>query len=369
MLKLAIESVRMQDYVDWEIIVSDNASNEDVRGYVNSIGDPRIRVSVQKHVVPVTDNWNAALAHATGEYVVMLGDDDALVPMALSNVAGIIEQWQWPEAVYAQALQYAYPDVVPGHREPFLQTGFNEFLADRREPFVLPTQTALRMVRGAMSFRALYGFNMQHFVVSQRLVDNLRAKGPFFQSPFPDYYAANAVLLAASRIVVSPAVFALIGISPRSFGYFHLNEREADGVEFLRNIAEPAIVERLGNRLIPGSNMNDSWLCAMETLARNFADEVGTAVNYRAYRRLQYFQMAKEKTFRVALRHMRWWEMPAYALVVLAFCLIGILPSRLRGALSNWLTYLFAGIAPRFNPQRRVVAHRDILEAAKSLAP
>ena len=30
LLKLAVESVRLQDYAEWEIIVSDNASSQDV---------------------------------------------------------------------------------------------------------------------------------------------------------------------------------------------------------------------------------------------------------------------------------------------------------------------------------------------------
>jgi len=260
----------MQDYADWEIVVSDNASDHDVLTYVQSIGDPRIRGRRHPELVPVTDNWNAALAQATGDYFIMLGDDDALMPKALSRMAALIERWLRPMVIYAQAFQYAYPNVVPGHPDPFLQTGYNEFLEGRREPFALPRPTALRMVRAAMAFRILYGYNMQHFVINRDLVEKLRPRGAFFQSPYPDYYAANAVLLSADRLIATPEVFALIGISPKSFGYYYINQREREGVEFLQNVAEQDIAERVRGKLVPGSNMNDSWLCAMETLARIF---------------------------------------------------------------------------------------------------
>lgn len=90
LLKLAIESVRLQEYSDWEIVVSDNASDDDIGAYVQSLGDPRIRCRRFEQLVPVTDNWNAALEAATGEYFVMLGDDDALVP------GGYNVSWRWP---------------------------------------------------------------------------------------------------------------------------------------------------------------------------------------------------------------------------------------------------------------------------------
>jgi len=368
LLELAVESVRGQDYADWEIIVSDNASDQDVLGYAQSMGDARIRAWRNPQLVPVTDNWNAALSHSTGDYFIMLGDDDALLPDALSRLAALIERWSRPMAVYAQAEQYAYPDVFPERPAAFLQTGYNEFLAGRREPFDLPKSEARRMVRAAMAFRIRYGFNMQHFAISRSLVEQLRTKGAFFQSPYPDYYAANAVLLAASPLVATPEVLALIGISPKSFGYYYLNDREQDGTAFLQNVADPDIADRVRDKLVPGSNMNDSWLCAMETLARNFADEVGSAVKHSGYRRLQYSQLIRKRSYRAALRSMRWWELPVYASALLAFLGIRILPRRARTYIGAVMTQLLFSAAPRFDPKIRTVPYRNILEAARGEA-
>ena len=80
LLEEAIETVRAQDYADWEIIVSDNASAEDVRGLVERIGDPRIIYLRSDTPLPVTANWNRAMDAARGHNVVMLGDDDGLTP-------------------------------------------------------------------------------------------------------------------------------------------------------------------------------------------------------------------------------------------------------------------------------------------------
>ncbi len=370
LLRLAIGSVRMQDHENWEILISDNASDVDIGAQVRESGDLRIRTRRFEQVVPVTDNWNAALEMATGDYVIMLGDDDALVAGSLSRMNALIGEWDGPDAIYAQAHQYAYPDVMPGHAKPFMQTGYNAFLEGSQEAFKLKAEIAHEMVRAAMDFRILYGFNMQHLVFSRRLVERLRGKGPFFQSPYPDYYAANAVLLAAGSLVATPDSVALIGISPKSFGYYYVNAQENDGVAFLHNDAAPDVAARLRKDLVPGSNMNDSWLCAMETLKRNFP-ETGGRVSYSRYRRLQYHAILNAKganRYQDLLRYMRWWEIVAYGLVAAVYFAARVLPRQSARRVRDAISHALFSRSPRFDPKRIVVPYRDILEAARAHA-
>ena len=67
-LRYAVESVRRQDATDWEIVVSDDASEEDIAGFVDGLMDPRVRYVRTDRFVPVTDNWNNALRHSRGDY-------------------------------------------------------------------------------------------------------------------------------------------------------------------------------------------------------------------------------------------------------------------------------------------------------------
>jgi hypothetical protein len=86
----AIESVRAQDHDDWELIVGDNASTEDVAGVVSSFSDPRIRhVRFETHV-PIDENFNRTALHARHEWVHFLGADDRLRPGCLSTLAAAI---------------------------------------------------------------------------------------------------------------------------------------------------------------------------------------------------------------------------------------------------------------------------------------
>jgi hypothetical protein len=53
----------------------------------------------------------------------------------------------------------------------------------------------------------------------------LRAAGRFFQSPYPDYYASFVTMLKAERILLDPEPRTIIGISPKSFGFFSRKTR------------------------------------------------------------------------------------------------------------------------------------------------
>jgi glycosyltransferase involved in cell wall biosynthesis len=367
LLRHAVESVRLQDDPDWEIVISDNASSQDVAGYVRSLGDARVRHSRTGKLLPVTENWNRALEMSRGDYFIMLGDDDALLPRCLSGARALLAQWKEPDLLYTEALQYAYPGVVPGAAEGFVQTGYNAFLGQGNgESFILDPRTARTMVREAMRFRIRYGFNAQHFIVSRRLVEALRPKGDFFQSPYPDYYAANAMLLGARTIVANPRPLVLIGISPKSFGFYHHNRREGEGVDFLQNFPAPELRARLASTWVPGSNMNDSWLCAMETLAMNFPER-DLSVSYRRYRLLQYQATARAQGVRAAWRHVRWWELLAYAPAAFLLLCTFLLPRGPRARLQDRIKALFSAY-PRFDARRRTVPYRDILEAARGVS-
>lgn len=364
LLKFAIESVRSQDYPAWEIDISDNASEDDIAAYVQSLGDSRILYSRQDALVPVTDNWNAALHMATGDYVIMLGDDDALVPNALTGLHALLEAWGMPDAIYAQARQYAYPMVIPWHPEPFMQTGCNVFLEDRKEAFLLSRDEAISLVRAAADFRILFGFNMQHLVFGRRLLDKMRSRGEFFQSPYPDYYAINAAFLDADKLVASPRPFVMIGISPKSFGFYYFNSRESEGNEFLKNVADPEIATALKKSLVPGSNMNDSWLCAMQTLANRFP-EFRLKIGFARYRRFQYHAMLGSGRGRELWRHMRWWEYPVCAMVLALFSVCRLLPGAIGHPLRSIMLHALTSPAPYFDPAIKAVPYRNIIEAVR----
>lgn len=78
-LKEAIESILLQSYKDFELVVVDDASPENLKEIVNQFSDNRltyIRNEQNLGGKSLVAAWTRAMTYATGEYCVVASDDD-----------------------------------------------------------------------------------------------------------------------------------------------------------------------------------------------------------------------------------------------------------------------------------------------------
>jgi len=221
--------------------------------------------------------------------VLMLGDDDALLSGYFTTIRRLIADFEEPQVIYHNALGYAYPGVIPSEPEGFLRgEGYASFLRNGVErPFRVPIEEARLLARAAANFHLNYGFNMQFVTISRRVIEELSGDGSFFRSPFPDYYAINHLFARARSIVAEPHPLVVIGVSPLSYGFFYNNNREGEGKAFLEGHerSEQPVPGR--SRLLPGTNINNGWLRAIEELYSDLGCPADLKPNYRRYRMLQ----------------------------------------------------------------------------------
>jgi glycosyltransferase involved in cell wall biosynthesis len=324
-LPFAVESVLRQDYADWEIIVYDNCSDEDLGGYVRSLNDPRVLYFRTDHFVSATENWNNAIERSTGDYVVMIGDDDILMRGYFTSLLKLLGDFPDPDLIYTGALLYAYPGVMPFAPAGYLAThNWASFLRGADKPYWLDRDQALSVVRRTMNFQARIDYNAQFAVLSRRIIRTMHALGRFYQGPFPDYYAMTALFLEAQKILVYPAPLVTIGVTPKSHGYYVFNDLDVGAGKFLNSAADPKITEQLEGVLLPGSHINTGWLVTMETVARNYAGRFDLRPSHVRYRLLQFLvtyrrhlggkaSAADMRRFASAFRR---WELVGYAVFV-----------------------------------------------------
>ena len=92
-LKDAIASVLSQSFPDWELVISDDGSNDGTREYLSTLSDPRIRVHFQPSNLGQFGNLNFLFSRGSHEITQILCDDDFLVDAeALKRLAA-----QWAE--------------------------------------------------------------------------------------------------------------------------------------------------------------------------------------------------------------------------------------------------------------------------------
>lgn len=287
LLRDALDSIFAQTDGDFEVIVADNASSDQTGIVAGAYGDRRIRISRSDRALGVTENWTRALEASRGRFVIMLGDDDALLPTYVARIRELSKEFPNAEVIYHGTWLYAAPGVDPSKPGGYMHTNSSaEFLRSATSPAPLSHSTRTRMVGGALDFRCRYGFNMQFVALRRSYVARTAEAGPLFVSEFPDYFAMNAAFLTAYEVLAVPEDLAVIGVSRKSYGFYHLNRREDEGREFLQG-SEQSEPEVGGLAEMPGSYINAGWLSAMVALEERYGERLPRSASRGRYCWLQ----------------------------------------------------------------------------------
>ncbi|PYS69770.1 MAG: hypothetical protein DMF69_15850 [Acidobacteria bacterium] len=92
-LATAVQSVLKQTFGDFELIVSDNFSDDNTFDVVKSFDDSRIRYVRTAGFLPINESWEFGIHRARGEYVTFLADDDAYAGIYLESFAKAINEY------------------------------------------------------------------------------------------------------------------------------------------------------------------------------------------------------------------------------------------------------------------------------------
>lgn len=114
-LRQTLQDALDQDYPNLEILVSDNGSTDGTHDAVQSMAreNPRLRYRRNAATVPIITHFNQCLDSATGEFFVMVCDDDRINRSFVSALAqGLIENQGATVAVPTNAIIDEHGDLV-----------------------------------------------------------------------------------------------------------------------------------------------------------------------------------------------------------------------------------------------------------------
>ncbi len=92
-LQAALDSVFRQTYPHWELCIANGGDDPSIRSDLATLSaaDSRLKLVHLRQNGGISANSNAALALATGEFIVLLDHDDTLAPNLLFEVASILQ--------------------------------------------------------------------------------------------------------------------------------------------------------------------------------------------------------------------------------------------------------------------------------------
>ena len=266
-LKSCIESVLSQDYKDMELIVFDNANTDNTAEVVNSYSnDKRLKYYRIDSVVSVTDNWNNALKKSSGDYVLMMGDDDFLLPGYFDTLDKIIKENDFPDGISYFGYSFIYPDAVDNtvgyYSDPHYD--YEKKLIDSGKT----TKNQLKsIVYDMFKFKNRVPLNTLPHIWSRKVIN--RVDGELFRPPYPDHFALNAIFLKANTWVFSKKKLYIIGVTPKSYGHYVFSDNEQKGGEDYLGISGDFPGQ------LPGSALINNMYVWLQLLKDNYPDYLG----------------------------------------------------------------------------------------------
>jgi hypothetical protein len=265
LLRYALQTALEQDFDDYEIVVSDNCSQDDTAQVVKDYQTARVRYVRVDHPLSMPDHWEFALDQARGRFVTYLSDDDALTRAACSRAAAAIERHE-SKLVVMQSAEYYSGDwfdktlrnilVIIPHTGKELQCNSGDTLKKvfacgilRRAPRMLNSFCDLETMR---RFRAQF---KRIFLLC------------------PDYSFAASILTEMPSWIFIDEPLHIQGVTPLGIGSTGLHNRGEPVQEFIAEFNDTKLLKRVPLDLpIVTSNIAETLLMCKETLASRLSN-------------------------------------------------------------------------------------------------
>lgn len=190
-LEVALESLLEQSYDDFELLIGDNASNDDTELICREFAarDPRVRYLRSEENRGIAWNWNRLVDAASGRYFRWAAHDDLIAPEYLARTTATLEA-----ASCDVVLCYPRTIDIDGAGN---EIGIHHDNLDLRE--VTPHQRLARLLRDMRFCNPLFGLIRIDVLRSTRLhrpygladrvlLAELSLRGQFWELPEPLFY-------------------------------------------------------------------------------------------------------------------------------------------------------------------------------------
>jgi|TARA_B110000908_G_scaffold13764_1_gene15868 glycosyltransferase involved in cell wall biosynthesis len=210
-----------------EILVCNNASQDNTEAVIKSFSDQRIIYVNTGARLSMRENFNRALIESSGDYVIFFGDDDGILPGQFKYLRQLLETHR-PDGISWNRATYGWP--VAGYGK---KTGGIRFY--RHSAYGIPysydpkTRNLDALMNCRLSYLTPVSPNIYHGCISKAYLDSLApVKNIYFDSLIPDVNFEYRAILSGGNFLHADHAFSINGYSPASNGGAHKGFAEND---------------------------------------------------------------------------------------------------------------------------------------------
>lgn len=249
--------------------MSDNASTDNTRVVAECIDDARLRYFNTGIRLSMCGNYEFALEKASGKYVVIIGDDDAVIPGALDYLLSCLRAapeptiHMWPLHIYDWPVDERPAQVA--------------YLAPVQPRSELDLKAKARLVNKLGAWKYYELPSPYHSAIPKSILDSIRVQtGRVFHSTQPDVFTAMAIPAFADRAVNLGRTITLNGRSAQSNGLGFVNRSAVSNIErFIQEYGDYKFYPTLFDGVSAPANMiPDAVLLAHDMFPELYSDTI-----------------------------------------------------------------------------------------------
>ncbi|MEM6256997.1 MAG: glycosyltransferase family 2 protein [Planctomycetota bacterium] len=216
-LRYCVQTCLACDDDNIEIIVSDNNSVDETRQCIEALDDPRLRYICTAQDLSMRQNFEFALGHTSGDYIIYIGDDDGILPNGLKALRRVIDRYQ-PDVLLWRHITYNWPTEGGRARPGQLKFRCRDFCGPMKR--IEPRQM-FRSFCQAKHINYRDAANIYHGCVRRCAIDKVRRQqdGVYFNDISPDMNTALSNLVVCESILWFRNPVTIAGAGEKSTGY------------------------------------------------------------------------------------------------------------------------------------------------------
>jgi len=244
-LPYAVRSVLDSDRDDVELVVSNNHSSDGTDRFLSELNDPRLRVIQPSIVLPMAGHYEFAINEARGDWITLLGDDDAVMPYIFERLDHYIEE-------------FSDTDIISSARAYYFWEGCEDFYGNsvvgyqsRQEATLRSTKrdlmSVLKGARSCFDMPQIYTTSM----IKRSLYEEIKSKsgGCFYHSIIPDMYSVVALCLSRNTYLRVEEPLFWVGTSNKSMGRSDRIYRDAEQFNEDYRAKYPCVPRKISNQI------------------------------------------------------------------------------------------------------------------------
>lgn len=198
---------------DFEIVVHDNSDDASLREMLEDVlNNSKVVYAYESSCLSFCDNFERAIELSCGDYMVMIGDDDCVLPQII-ELTNTVREKNIEAVVFPTPISYTWPNAVKDDKGTLV-------IRDKR-PYIktLYTNSAIKemMDEGNYDYQYYQFPKIYHGIIKREKFDCVKEKtGHYFGGLTPDIYSAISLSFYIEKYLYINYPFTLPGMCAKS---------------------------------------------------------------------------------------------------------------------------------------------------------